>query len=103
MHWTPRAVKAADWQAVSEHLLRAAALCGEDLRTLCLTSYGGILEAASEVLEPAALIALIPEQGAVTYYVPFVEAAVRRWSAAGIAKRLQQDVHAAALRDRLQA
>jgi len=95
--------QAADWQTVSEHLLHAAAVGGEDLRALCLTSYGGVLGAASEVLEPATLIALIPEQGAVAYFVPFVEAAVRRWSAAGFAKRLQQDVHAAALRDRLQA
>ena len=90
-----------DWKAVSEQLLRTAAASSDDdaVRSLCLDSYGALLAHISAVVDPGELLAMLPEQGSLAYFLPIVEAALLRWSSGALARRMLADAHETAARE----
>ena len=74
-------------------------MSGEPAKALCLDSYGAVVAHVSTVVDPADLLAILPEQGALAYFLPVIESSLLRWSAGALARRLLADAHETAARE----
>ena len=82
---------------MSETVLRTASVADGTARSHWLECYGAVLEQASVLLSPTDLLVLMPEQGSLAYYLPYLDAALQRWSASDLAQRLLDGARQAAL------